>query len=243
MIGPHPARVAIPFLGGGSQYPSVVGALALIDYDRLSYTDSGNTTRASAGDLIYSVKMPSGWDALSTGGSFQQPTAGLRPTLRSDGAQTNGTTTTMVAPATITLAGDMTMVVVSSRVTTGQLDIPIGRETTSTDCIAVWSDGNCYVQSSISTPFTDNLTGLQIRWTYRSGSTLYYKRSGAAIQSATNAGTFTLDRLLRFTGDITNTAARQRQLWIMNSAYAPDSAVGLSIISAIQSMYPGISGP
>lgn len=249
-----PGKMSVSTVLGGpsgegaavSPYPTLTDPskqLALIDFDRQSYSDEG-VTPAVAGDPIKLVKLVSGWDLLSVGGYVRQDTLALRPTLRADGSQGNGSTSTMSMPATISLTGDFTIYDVSSRTTSTHLMVLLGGSVA--DRIVMWTDGNVYAQPGGGTvaTFTDGQTGMQIRRISRSGSSLKYKRNGAAEQSGTSAQTYSYNVFGQFVSAFfDNTNCRRRQQWIINSYIAEGSADDLAIIAAIQALYPGVSGP
>lgn len=93
-------------------YPTIPNSMLWIDYAN-SYTDVAGTTPAADGNRVQTIRLPAGWGAsLGSGMVEQTGAATLRPTWRTNGLEVNGTTTKMLLPATINVAGAFTCYVV-----------------------------------------------------------------------------------------------------------------------------------
>lgn len=212
------------------------------DLLNLGCTDTAGATLAVANDLIWTVRIPTGW---SPGGDnlIRQNTSSKRPTLKSDGAQCTDTARLMALPATITLSGDFTIYYVANRSASNQNLVWAGRAS-DTNSLISFNDGNFYFWAG-SSPKADTATGLRIRRARRSGTTVTTTIGGTdATQS--DSSTLTLNQILARqdpANQCTSASARTLGVVIVSSHLTPGGADDLGIIASLQALYSGVSGP
>lgn len=89
-------------------YPTIANSLLLVDFAN-SCTDTAGATLAGDGDSVRTVRLPSGWGASLGDGLLRQDTEANRPIWRTSGLQTNGVSTCLIFPGTISLPGAFTV--------------------------------------------------------------------------------------------------------------------------------------
>lgn len=145
---------------GGVSYPTLSDTskqVIWIDFLNQSKTDTSGLVTANAGDTVATVKLPTGWGASLGDGYVRQNTSGLRPTLRSDGVQGDGSTTIMNLPSTITCVAPYTIYMIGSRTNSSHTNFYLCRSANgfsghSTDAkYYLYNGANVYSQSDTTT--------------------------------------------------------------------------------------------
>lgn len=216
-----------------------------VDY-LLGCTDTAGATPATTGQSVWTIPLPSGW---SPGGDnlMRQDTSGNRPTWQTDGLQTNGTSSYLSLPASISLTGDFTIYFVGVRSNAATQHLIWHGRSGNNDAPLTYSDGNTYLFAGGSS-FSTSSTGLIIRRLRRSGTganniTLTDNGSSSSISSNS---TLLIEYLLQRNasgGLVTSSACRTLGLVVVSSHLTPGGADDLAVIAALQGLYSGVTGP
>lgn len=216
--------------------------------DRFQSYKDDNVTLAIAGEAVKSIKLPSGWDVLSPGGSIVQTTLADRPTYKADGLQSNGTSTKMVFPAALPLSGDFTLWFVQSSVSTSAaVGLAGDGSVSSFDCVGMdhGADLNYTIDTSIGiAQFTPDRSYC-IRRLKRTGGVIYYKRPGQVEVATACAGTINLGSFLARLGNAqySATTSRMCQYVLYRKFVTNGDADDLAVIAKLQARETGVTGP
>ncbi len=98
----------LPLYLEDNPYPTIANSLLLVDFAN-GCTDTSGLVSAGDGDSVRTIRLPSGWGASLGDGLLRQDTEANRPIWRATGLQTNGTSTRLIFPASISLSGAFTV--------------------------------------------------------------------------------------------------------------------------------------
>lgn len=240
-------RFVAAIAGSSSPYPTLSNPswqTYWIDRNQ-SYTDSGASAKAAAGQSVYTIKIPTAWGGATF--NLQQPTAGLRPTYQTDGLQGNGTSTIMNLPVAFALSGDYTYYFVQkSNAATNVVGLATNGTPSVFDCIGHDNaDNNCYaIDTAISlyNPAADR--SYCIRRFRRTGGNTYHKKPGVGETSIAAAlGTINLGCFMSRQGSViyNDSTARVCQIVLVTANLTPGSADDLAIRNALLALEPGVT--
>lgn len=223
--------------GGGSSnpYPVIANSRLWLDRNRNVYTDTSGASLAPLDGTIGSWRAVGGaWgtDLLT------QPTGASQPIIRSNGIQCDGTDDRLLLPSSISLAGNWTMYVVSSR--GGATETIQWANNNGTGILGNFGGSQFYNFPNGTGAFTDAYTALCIR-RYRniSGTTGFLKFPGTAEGSHVVSSGLTWDRIFGRTGESNSSGVRFRQLVFVQKTITPDDADDLAIRAKLLELEPG----
>lgn len=243
----------IPFISGGSQYPTIANSLLWIDYSN-SYTDASGLTLATAGQSVQTIRLPSGWGASLGDGLVRQTTSGNRPTWQTLGLQCNASSTVMALPATISLAstftaygvfdfqGTFTSNVVGLSGNIGSFGGCLLEWANASDLRAYSDDASTYIGSRAG---TNPANKILIRQRRAADNKIYFAGGGLFADTqygVSSSYTWQLDRVLARGGGVlgfTNTQVRITHIVLVGAdtvTAGTDAAIQAALISKVSGL-------
>lgn len=227
MIGPRPERTIIPFISGGSSYPSVANSLLLVDFAN-SCTDANGLTLATDGQAVRTLRLLPGWGASLGDGLLRQEAGAFRPTWRADGLQGDGSDDRLTLPATLSLPGAFTVWAVVK--CTGS----VTSVTTLAGSTAPFDGAICGINSSGMRAFnpdasynqtlaitTTGVRLLRIRRT--AANAMFFAATGTSETARSSTShNWQLDRILYATGAATESAHRVQGIMVVSADAVTD---------------------
>lgn len=233
--------------GSGStkvlHYPTVSSSRIWLDRNHYVYqAEDGTNPISAAGQSIASWRAVGG--AWGTDLIYNS-TAGQRPTWETDGIKTDGSDDRLLFPSTLTISGNFTLYSVLTKVDDASSTQWAGDGTTANylGWLGNFAYGFCNSTQSVDVLDTSESWVKSIRRIRRSGSTWYYKRTGAAEASkAGSSADFSLTMLLRSSATLSSNR-RFHAFVLVNKLITPGDADDLAIIARLIESESDAIGP
>jgi len=252
IVGPGPAVASVALGGvsgnGSSVYPTVSGSRLWLDRNSNVYSDTAGTTPASVDGSIASWKAVGGaWGA----DLLTQATGSKRPTLKSNGVQSDGIDDRLILPSTISLAGAYTVYAVYDF--TGAYFFATsfsGNDNTfggavldvSTTNVRAFRGDASVIRSRNAGASFSGLTMIRVRRTAAGNIHIGYSGGGDSASLGALSYTFTLENVI-FNGggvpDFQSSSVRTRQL-VLVEGDTVTSGDDAAIQSALSTLEPGV---